>query len=396
MSDDIRMLKLIKRAEVYSPEYLGKKDVLITADKIGDIQDNIKISKNIEIEVIDADGMVLAPGFIDSHVHILGGGGEGGFKTRIPEIGLSDITKAGVTTVVGCLGTDAVTRTMSNLLAKARGLEEEGITTYILTGSYQVPVKTLTTSIQDDLIFIDKIIGVGEIALSDHRSSQPTIEELIKVAADARVGGMLAGKAGVVIVHIGQGKQKLDLLMDVAKNSEIPITQFIPTHVGRNNALFQAAIEYTRKGGNIDLTTSTSEQFLGRKDVKCSNAVKIMLNEGVPIENISFSSDGQGSLPVFDGKGILTGLRVGRIDSLFNEVKDAIKEEQIPIETALKLITTNPAKNLKLKNKGCIKIGYDADFVLLDADLEINTVIARGQIMIKNKKVVVKGMFEKS
>ena len=72
----------------------------------------------------------------------IGGGGEGGFSTRTPEATLSDLTTAGVTTVVGTLGTDGIARDMNALLAKARGLEEEGITTYIYTGSYRLPLRT--------------------------------------------------------------------------------------------------------------------------------------------------------------------------------------------------------------------------------------------------------------
>lgn len=395
MSLKDKILKLIKNAEVYAPEYLGKKDVLITADKIGYVQDNFDIGKELEIEMINAIGKFLVPGFIDSHVHILGGGGEGGYKTRTPEIMLSEISRAGVTTVIGCLGTDGTTRTMSSLIAKARALEEEGISCYVYTGSYQVPVKTITGSIQDDLILIDKIIGVGEIALSDHRSSQPIVDEIAKIAAAARVGGMLSGKAGVVNVHLGDGDRKFSLLEEIINNTEIPITQFIPTHVNRNPDLFESAIEYAKKGGLIDLTTSTiSRKFLDNRDVSCGELVKKALEKGVAIENVSFSSDGQGSLPIFDDKGNYIRLGIGKVSSLFNEVKDAIKHQNIPLETALKVITSNPARNLKLNNKGKIEVGKDADIVLLDKDLEIDTVIARGQIMVKEKKVVVKGIFE--
>jgi beta-aspartyl-dipeptidase (metallo-type) len=395
MSDETAMLKLIRDSNVYAPEPLGKKDVLITADKIGHIQDHIDLGKEIDIEVLDAEGMMLVPGFIDSHVHILGGGGEGGFKTRTPEIMLSDITRGGVTTVVGCLGADETTRTISNLIAKAKGLEEEGITCYIYTGSYHIPIRTLTGSIQDDIILIDKIIGVGEIAVSDHRSSQPTIEDIAKIAAAARVGGMLSGKAGIVNVHVGDGVGKLSLLERIANTTEIPITQFIPTHVGRNPDLFESAIQYAKKGGLIDLTTSIPECSLKKGNVKCSKALKEVLSQGIPVERVSFTSDGQGSLPFFDEKGEYRGLEVGKVISLYKEVRDAIIDEKIPVEIAITVITSNPAGNLKLTNKGRIQVGKDADLVLLDENLDIDTVIARGKIMIRHKEIMVKGMFEK-
>lgn len=388
------MLTLVQGADIYAPESLGKKDVLVTGDKIGVIQEQIDIGKRLDIELIDAKGELLVPGFIDSHVHIIGGGGEGGFTTRTPEIMLSDITTGGVTTVVGCLGTDETTRTLHNLLAKARALEEEGISCYLYTGSYHIPVKTLTGSIQDDIVLIDKVIGVGEIALSDHRSSQPTLDELTKIAAAARVGGMLSGKAGIVNVHVGDGPGKLSMLEQIADTTEIPITQFIPTHLGRNPDLLTSAIRYARKGGLIDLTTSAPEWSFKKGNIKCSKALKQIIEYDVSVDNVSFSSDGQGSLPLFDEKGAFKGLEVGKVNSLFKEVRDVVLEEKIPLETALKVITSNPARNLRLTSKGIIRVGNDADLVLLDENLDIDTVLSRGRIMISNKEIMVRGTFE--
>jgi beta-aspartyl-dipeptidase (metallo-type) len=387
------MLKLIKNGEVYSPEYIGKKDILITGSQIGYIMDKIDLPENLEVEVIDAQGKFVVPGFIDAHVHITGGGGEGGYKTRTPEIMLTDVTKGGVTTVVGTLGTDGTTRTMSNLIAKAKALEEEGITTYILTGSYQVPVKTVTGRIEDDLLLIDKIIGVGEIALSDHRSSQPTVEEIAKVAAAARVGGILSGKAGIVNVHMGDGKRGLEYIDQIAKESEIPITQFILTHVARRDELFLKAIEFAKKGGLIDLTTSSANKEELREN-KPSKRLRQLLENDVPLENITFTSDGQGSLPIFNERHEFVGLGVGQVTSLYEEIRDAIIDEKIPMEKALRIITSNVADNLCLRQKGYLEETKDADIVMLDKELNIDTVIAMGKVMIYQKEIKVKGTFE--
>ncbi|MTI65771.1 MAG: beta-aspartyl-peptidase [Firmicutes bacterium] len=390
------MLKLIKNGEVYGPNYMGKKDILITGGKIGYIKNNIDLAKGfLDIEVIDAKNKIVVPGFIDSHVHICGGGGEGSFKTRTPEIQLTDITKGGVTTVIGVIGTDGTTRTMSNLLAKAKGLEEEGLSTYVHTGSYQIPVKTVTGSIQDDLILIEKVIGVGEIALSDHRSSQPTVIDIRKLTAEARVGGILSGKAGVVNIHMGDSDTKTDMLLDIVNNSDIPITQFIPTHMNRNTNLFKAAIEYGKLGGFIDFTTSTTEKFFLEGEVKAPKALKLSLQKGVSNKNITFSSDGQGSLPGFDENGNYIGLQLGKVASLYEAVKESIIKEKVKIEDALRVITANPAEIFKLKNKGYIKEKMDADIVILDKEnLDIDTVIARGNLMIDKKEIIIKGTFE--
>ncbi|MBA1336245.1 MAG: beta-aspartyl-peptidase [Firmicutes bacterium] len=391
------MLKIIKNGEVYAPEYLGKKDILIADRRIGFIHDEIPLPSGLgDIEVMDAGSKIVVPGFIDSHVHICGGGGEGSFSTRTPEIQLSDITTAGVTTVVGCLGTDGTTRCMAGLLAKARGLEEEGITTYIYTGSYQVPVVTITGSCRDDIVLIEKVIGVGEVAISDHRSSQPTVDEIARIASEARVGGMLAGKCGVVNLHLGDGCRRLEYLIKILDNTEIPATQFLPTHLNRDIGLLESSLEFALRGGYVDLTTSSDPDALEEREVSASCGFRKMLEWGFPPERITFSSDGQGSLPLFDREGKLIGLGIGSVKSLHRAFCASVFEEKIPIESALRVITSNVADVLKMREKGRINTGMDADIVILNKeDLSIDMVIGKGKILVENGKACVRGTFEK-
>ena len=390
------MIKIIKKAKVYAPEYLGIKDVVIASNKIEGIYDKLDIPENfINIEVINGEGKLLFPGFIDNHVHINGAGGEGGFNMRTPEIKLSDITKAGITTVVGCIGTDGVCRDMASLIAKAKALEEEGITTYCYTGSYEIPVKTLTGSIKKDIMLIDKIIGVGEIAISDTRSSQATYDELIQTIAQSRVGGLLSGKSGIVNIHLGDGTRKLGYLFRLADETEIPITQILPTHINRNGDLFKSGEEYINKGGYIDFTTSTPVELLAPGELRASEALSILMKNNSNIENVTFSSDGNGSMPTFDEKGRLIKVGICSVASLYEEVKECIKTYNVPIDEAIKVITSNVAKVLKLKNKGSIETGKDADLVLVNENsLEIDTVIAMGKVMVKDGEAIVKGTFE--
>ena len=385
---------LIKNIHVYAPEDIGIKDVLID-EKIIKIGDNLPVIEEYDVEVIDGTGKILVPGFIDCHVHILGGGGEGGARTRTPEIMLSDITTAGVTTVVGCLGTDGTTRTMTNLLAKAKGLEEEGISTYVYTGSYQVPVKTLTGSVTDDIILFDKIIGCGEIAISDHRSSCPTKEEFMKIVADARLGGILSAKAGITDIHMGDSKEVLNLLKYVLDNSMIPSFNMLPTHINRNGYLMKDGIDYVKNyKGYIDLTTSGDKDHMEEGEVTAAQGYRMALDEGCDKYHITYSSDGQGSLPVFDKEGRYIGLGVGKVMSMYEEFVDSVNIYNIDIETALLPLTLNPAKLLKLNSKGSIEKGKDADLVIMDKNLKITEVFARGKMMIENAQIKIKGTFE--
>ncbi|MEZ8187362.1 beta-aspartyl-peptidase [Shewanella sp. 5S214] len=373
-------MKLFKSAHVYAPQYLGQKDVLIAGDKIIAVEDNINLIASSFVEVIQTDGLILTPGFVDSLVHITGGGGEGGYTTRTPEMHINEAIKGGVTTVIGVLGTDAQTRSLENLLAKAYALEEQGISVYCYTGSYHYPMVTVTQSMKHDIMLIEKFIGVGEVAIADHRSSQLTAHEMARLTSEARVAGMLAGKAGIVSVHLGDENSRLDLLYDVIAQFDIPITQYYPTHINRSRALFEAGIEFTTKGGYIDFTTSTTTQIIEQGEIPAAQALALALKQGVPVHQITMSSDGNASLPVFDHLGKLIDLQVGQVCSLHQAMVDAVKQFDVSIEDALTSITLSPASILQLKAKGCIAAGLDADINLLNAHtLAIEAVYSKGE-----------------
>ena len=394
------MVTIIKNVKVYKPEYAGVKDILILAGKIAAVGEALRadFGGSIEVQEIDGGDLTAVPGFIDSHEHILGGGGEGGYHTRTPEASLGDLIQNGITTVVGCIGTDGVGRDMTALLAKAHALENEGISTYAYTGSYQVPVHTLTDSLMKDIMMLDKVIGVGEVAVSDHRSSQPTFEEFVRIASDARVAGMLSGKAGIVNVHLGDSPRKLDLIWRVIRETEIPASQFLPTHVNRNEGLFEECLDFAGEGGTIDFTGNEDIDYWETicDEVRVCKGIRRLLEKGISSDRFTISSDGQGSMPVFGKDGQFQGIGIGKASCLLKEVRECVRKEGIPLETAIKGITSNPASVLKLSSKGHIGPGFDADICLLSEDtLELKTVIAKGRIMVKDGKQQVFGTFER-
>lgn len=378
---------LIKKINLFSPEALGTKDVMIINEKIIEIGDNLEPISDRMI-VIDGTGKIMVPGLIDGHVHLTGGGGEGSFRTRVPEITLSKLIEGGITTVLGLLGTDSTTRNVENLVAKSKALNEEGITSYALTGSYGYPSVTLTDSVKKDITYINEIIGV-KIAISDHRAPRTTKEELARLASDARVAGMLSGKAGVVVTHMGEGKGRLKPIRDVLENWDLPMKTFIPTHVNRNDDLLKEALDYARAGGTIDLTCGIYDERTPGK------VVAEALKNGVPAENITISSDGYGSWSKYDEKGNLLKIGVSSVSSLYNELVRTVKDGILSLEDALPFFTTNVARALGLeKSKGRVARDMDADLLILDDDLNLDYVIARGQVMMKEGQVVVRGTYE--
>lgn len=385
-------MKLIRQAEIYTPELIGIKDILTGAGKILRIADNIDIPEKFLSEIIEAKGLKALPGLIDAHVHIAGAGGEGGPATRTPELQLKQMLEGGVTTVVGCLGTDGMTRSVESVLMKVKALRQEGVSAWMLTGAYQVPTPTILGDVGKDIALIEEVIGVGEIALSDHRSSHPTVHQLIQLAEHARVGGMLGNKCGIVNIHMGDAKDPFRPLYEAAEQSELPIKQFWPTHCNRNEYIFHDAKNYG-KNGYIDLTAS-SYPFFPEYEIKPSKAIRQLLEEGVPLSHITLTSDACGSLPDFDEHGNLKKLEMGYPVSVLKEIRDSILEEKMDIAKAFSVATINTAQILKLFNKGRIKEKMDADLLFLDNDFNIVHLLANGAIFVRNGKIIRKGTYE--
>lgn len=385
---------LIKNADVYAPQPLGIVDILIINDKIAKIGQQLAAPQGLDCQILDAQNRKVVPGYVDQHVHIIGGGGESGPYSRTPEINLSELTKVGITTVVGVLGTDGTSRHNESLLAKARGLTHEGITAYMLTGSYEIPLHNMTGDVRRDIILINECLGIGEVALSDHRSSQPTREELEKVLTQARLGGMLSGKAGVVQFHMGVGQRGMDVLLAIVKETEIPARHFIPTHVNRAFHLFEQAKEFARLGGYVDITSGIREQDGFPACVKPSDAIKILYEEGVPLDRVTMSSDANGCMSVTLPDGSQKQLAVSP-DSFQEEVKDALLAG-VPTEVVAKVVSSNPAQaNGLYPQKGCLQADSDADLIIYSDSYDVDTVIAKGQIMVAAGEALVKGTFEK-
>lgn len=383
------MFKLLKGGFCYVPENIGRKDILVAYGKVCRIEDEISPDGLWNLEIIDCSSRVVCPGFIDQHVHITGGGGEEGPCSRIPEIMAGEIAAAGVSTLVGVLGVDNVTRNIASLLAKARGLQSEGINSYIYTGSYSVPTTTLTGKVLNDIVFIDKVLGVGEIAISDYRSTHQTIQLLKELAWEAKVGGMIGGKAGVMHIHVGDGREGLKPLFGLLEDSDFPLDMFVPTHLNRNRNVFHQALEFARMGGNVDFTAGEKTGT----GLSVPDAVELFIKNGVSMERITISSDGNGSIP--SGNGGETG--VGNIMRLFDDIRSCILDKEINMAQALKTVTANVARILKLYPlKGTIRVNSDADILVLNSsDLSLDTMLINGELFVKDGIVLKKGRYEK-
>lgn len=388
------MMHLITNATVFAPAPMGRQNVLIAGGKIVALTpDKIDLDDRLGVSVTDAEGLWLTPGFIDGHAHITGGGGESGYASRVPPVPLSQFTTAGVTSVVGLLGTDDTVRTTESLVAQAHSLRAEGLSAWCYTGGYHVPVTTLTGSVKRDILFIDPIIGLGEIAISDHRSSQPTFEEIARLASECHVAGLMTGKAGIMHVHMGDGTRMYDLIERALTETELPARTFNPTHINRNMDLLAATPALMRQGVSVDITAFPAEDNPG--GASAAQAVIQLLDAGMSLQQITISSDGGGCLPTFDGCGHMTHMGIGTSQTL-PETLQALLDEGVEPEIALPPLTSSVARLLRLPHKGHIAVGGDADILLMTPRGEIDSVMALGTWHVMHQNPLVLGTFETS
>lgn len=358
------MLTLIRNGEIYAPASLGRRDVLIFDRRIARIGVNLDpaalAALELGLEVIEASDCLVTPGLIDPHQHLLGGSGEKGFSTQTPEVYASELARAGITTVVGCLGVDTTTKTMTGLLAKAKGLNEENLTAYLWSGGYDVPPTTLMRGVREDILCIAEVIGAGEIAIADERATAHSAPELAALVKDAYVGGLLSRKCGVTHFHVGDGKSRLKLLRALIDEYEINPALLYPTHIERGEELMREAIELAGRGSYVDI--DTVEEDLPKW-------LRFYLDHGGDPSRLTVSSDASINSP----------------RALLDQIRACVLEHDFPLEQMLAHVTTNTASVLQLKQKGRLEAGCDADLLVLRKDsLKIRDVFACGRRLLRD------------
>jgi beta-aspartyl-dipeptidase (metallo-type) len=339
---------VIENGDVFSPAPLGRTAITVAGgriEKLGDVD-----ARAFEPQVLDARGCIVTPGLIDCHIHLIGGSGEQGFASASAPVSARELLAAGTTTVVGLLGTDTTTKTLPSLLAKVKALREEGLNARMWTGGYDA--RSLMGCVRDDVVLFEEIIGAGELAIADRRGTHYDARTLARLASDCYIAGTLTGKAGVLHLHVGELRERLSIVRELL-DLGVPAAALHPTHVNRNDELFQEAVELTRRGVACDL--DVVEENLGRW------------------------------LHLYDGDRsmltISTDAPIGRVASLLEQVRTVVRDKVWPLEDALALATRNPARVLKLNDAGEIAEGKRADLLVLDADsLELRHVIAGGRV----------------
>ncbi len=389
------MFTILRGGHLYTPADAGVQNVICHGERIVALGRGLRAPElSVPVEEIDCRGKLVAPGFIDQHLHILGGGGGEGPASRIPELRLSDIVEHGVTTVAGILGLDPVTKPLAALYTKAKALEMDGLTTFIYNGSFEFPPHTLTGSMRSDLLLVDKVIGV-KVTLADARGGHPDADQLARLLSDVYTGGSLGGKAGVVHAHLGHAGDPYPLMAQALARSHVPPEHLVVTHVNYSEPLLRGAIEFARHGTYLNVDSILDPELLVPGAVPPDVAIKRLLAGGVPLERLTMCTDGNGSVPRVDPR---TGARLQYhhgMDTILRAMRCMTQRQGLPLPDALSLMTRNAARALALSGrKGSLAPGMDADVLVLDPDLRVDSVLSRGRVMVREGRAVVRGMCE--
>lgn len=389
------IMQVLVDADVHAPEPLGVRSLLLGGGRVLWMGPGgasaAKLAAQFGAEVVDLEGRRLIPGLIDCHAHVTGGGGEAGYGTSMAPLVASDFTSHGVTGVIGLLGTDDCVRTTGQLVHAVYGLRAEGLSAWCYTGGYHLPPTTLTGSIREDIVHIDPILGFGELAISDHRSSQPSLDEILRVASEVHVGGLMTGKAGVLHLHMGDGKRGLELVRAALETSEIPARVFHPTHVNRRRGLFEEALALTQRGVTVDVTAEREQPGQAAPDsgpdaeLPASYAVRAILASDIDPGRWTVSSDGGGCLPKFGEDGQVSSYEVGQ-PAVLAALLAKLLDEGYALTEILPGFTTNPADLMRLAGHGRIEVGGPANLVsLADSTHRVRDVWCQGARVVSGR-----------
>jgi beta-aspartyl-dipeptidase (metallo-type) len=185
-------------------------------------------------------------------------------------------------------------------------------------------------------------------------------------------------------------------VMDMLDRTGLPIDQLLPSHVNQTEAYMADAIAWAQRGGFIDVGANYSPDNNFSRATQPAKAITRLLEAGVPLAHILLSSDGNGAPPKEEQReGQPAVANYMPLSALHATWRGLIVEEGLAPTDALRVVTANVADATGLARKGRIAAGLDADLVAFDSDWRIDTVIARGQIMVDCGEPVVRGMFDR-
>ncbi len=324
------MLLLIVNGDVFTPAPNGRISVLIANDRIvhiGSLDAAAIQASGAVVHLLDATGWLVVPGLV------------------LPRTYLDEPTPPpGVTTVVATSPARHA-RSPHHLLNRLQQLRGEGFGAFLWSGGNGA--SPITTSLRNDILLIDEVIGIGESLLSDLRAPELAALDLARTATEGHLAALETGKAGLLHLAVGSGKRRMARLFEAIRSFDVEPGWFYPSITSLTPELLQEAAELTQRGTPADLTTPTDEDLLRMREAGADLALTTI----------------SGSSPLATIRALVAG-------------------GASSVEEALALATSNPARILKLAHCGEIAPGKRADVLLLDRQtLELKQTIRAGKLL---------------
>lgn len=359
---------LIKNALIFINNKGVSKDILIENEKISKIQDEIHLKYNKDNLIIYANGKYALPGIIDPHTHMRDPGLT--YKEDFTT-GSMACAKGGITTFLDMPNTIPNVITKEELLKKKENSKNRSFVDYAfyfggskLDNSNEVK-KTINISVATK-IFMN--VSTGNMLVEDEKVLKNIFENSKLVAVHAE--GKMVKKAieisektntPLYLCHLST-EEEIEYLREAKEKKLKVYGEVTPHHLFLNkenlkdNPLLVMKPQLKTKADN--------------------NALWKAINEGI-IDTI-----GTDHAPhTLEEKKENTIYGIPGVENSLELMLQAVKEKKLDIETLKRLMSENPSKIFNLKGKGSLEIGYDADILLVD--LNINEKIDKKNIISK-------------
>ncbi len=385
------MIKCFKNAKVLSPLYTDERLVVVQDGKIAGVHNRLDISP--EMEVIDAKGLYLSPGFIDIHVH--GGGGCG---------------------VMGC--------SPDEIVKMCQAHAQHG-TTSILPTTLAAPIPHLKRAIAAvkaaQAMSVDSnILGIhleGPFLSKNQKGAQsedsilvPT-EENVRDLLDSWDGIKMVGAAPEVCgcLALGRELRRRNITASIAHSDARYDDVINAIEAGYSDVthIFSGCSSVIRENGYriagvVEaglLRDELSVQVIAdlkhlpvsllKLIYKCKGADKIsLITDGLDysattlLEGTVYRQENGVETVYEDGvmKLIDRQAFAGSVATCNKLVYNMYKHADVPLLDAVKMATMTPARRVGVGHcKGLIAEGYDADILLFDNNIQIKMCMVSGK-----------------
>lgn len=386
---------LLTGGTVFAPDELGTADILSVSGGIASISAPGALAPDAvsdilgDVSIIDCTGSLVMPGLVDSHLHILGGGGGQGFDTRIPELPADAILEAGITTCVGMPGVDTISKPPTALLARAAALNQQGVRAVAMAGGFHWPAPTVTGDLFRDLYALPQLVGV-KVALGERIATAPGVAELARLLSELEWLAGATGRAALLHAHLGTRNSAAVLIREALHHSGAAPERVHLTHANYTRDTLAAAIELGGLGCLIDVNPLLNpDRVAGSVDPV--DAVRQLLDAGIPVERLTLSTDGNASVPRVTPSG--TRETFSYQLGLLGTVRDLVASGVVGVASAISLVTRNPARALRLNPVGTLAVDAPADLLVTDSGFSVRHVISGGELVVRDGRAVSPSQF---